>query len=86
MSTVNLISLMPGLKSAIDRHGAHVADIAEHSTALQMHWEASELMALGLVHADTTDPEEMILAAEFWEESAMKALVAAYKLRKDAGQ
>jgi hypothetical protein len=86
MSTVNMISLMSGLKSAIDRHGAHVADIAEHSTALQMHWGANESMALALVHADTTDPGEKLFAAEHWEEAAMQLLVAAHKLRKDAGQ
>jgi len=86
MSTVNIITLVPLLSDAIGRHGAHVADIAEHSTALQMHWEASESMALGLVHADTTNPDEMILAAQFWEEAAMMILVAAHKLRKDAGQ
>lgn len=86
MATINLAMIRPLLSGAIDRHGAHVADIAEHSTALQMHWEASESMALGLAHADTTNLDEMIFAAERWEEAAMKFLVAAYKLRKDAGQ
>jgi hypothetical protein len=87
LSTVNMIALMPLLKGAIDRHGAHVADLVERSHPSVLAWEASESAALGFTHIDDEPKNvENEFAAEQFEEAAMMYLTAAKMLRKGVGQ
>jgi hypothetical protein len=80
---LNLIALVPGLKDAIDRHGAYTAELVERSEPSTVAWEASESAALGMTHI-ASDPknEENVFAAERFEEAAMMYLCAAKMLRK----
>jgi hypothetical protein len=84
MTTVNIITLVPLLKGAIDRHGETMSRRIESMDGKAMFWAAHDQSGLAIGHMDA-DGDERRFAAERLEETAMMYLVAAKMLRNEAG-
>lgn len=82
MDKINIISLVPLIVNAAERHGEEVAALATASAARGVAYEAESHARMAYVHVhDDPRNEENEFAAELFEEAALMFLAAAKMLR-----